>query len=377
VIVSIAFVSPTLTAFSLFLLDNRTKVLESESYISHLAAVIVDGRWLQVLTVISATLLLIMACNTALVGNYHVNSRLTAAGFLPPALGVRNRRFGTPHASIVISGTVPMIVLFATRGEVAALGDLYAFGLLGTLVISSVSIDVLRWREHGNPFAFITGSLTTAALLLAWAINLVHKPNATVFGGGLTLLLVGLGVAYRRGWIPRVAAPAPIVTWREAERAAGEQPEAAKVLTLEEALDLRPLESSQTLVALRGFNERLLEDAALLAKGLGERAVYVIVVDEVPGLYLPFDVAPSEEATRLLTQAYEHFRSRFGLLALPIWRIGNDAAAAIAEAATELEARVVLVGTTKRSAIWHMLRGNVLKGLLKRLPQETRLMISS
>ncbi len=377
VIFAISVFSPAMTGVSTYLLDEHTKEFDREAYISHLALTVSDARVLQVLTVISATLLLIMACNTALVGNYHVNGRLTAAGFLPPVLASRNRRFGTPHVSIAISGIVPMLVIVGTRGNVDALGDLYAFGLLGTLAISSISIDVLRWREHGNPFQFLGGSLTTIALLLAWSINLVNKPNATLFGGGLTLLLVGLGIAYRRGLIPRIAAPAPLVTWREAERAAGAAPEAAKVLTLSEAVDLKPLESASTLVALRGFNERLLEDAALFAKGLGERTVYVICVDEVPGLYLPWDVAPSDEAQSLLTQAYETLRQRHGLLALPIWRISNDAAAAIAEAARELGVKAVFVGTTKRSAIWHLLRGNVLKGLLKHLPAETRLLISS
>jgi hypothetical protein len=271
-----------------------------------------------------------------------------------------------------------MIVLVATRGNVDALGDLYSFGLLGTLVISSISIDRLRWREHMSPFEFLAGSLTTIALLLAWGINLFHKPAALFFGGGLTAVMVALGMAYRHGWIPAVKAPAPAaLSWREAERAAGAAPEAAKVLTLEEAIDLRPLESSSVLVALRGFNETLIEDAAYLAKGRGERSVYVVVCDEVPGLYIPHDVTPSEDAQSLLTRSYDLLQRRHQLLALPIWRLSSDASGAIAEAATDLKVKAVVVGTTKRGAIWHLLRGNVLKGLLKRLPADTRLVISS
>jgi amino acid transporter/nucleotide-binding universal stress UspA family protein len=378
VIFAIAIMSPALTAFSINRLPEEFKVSEPEAYISQLAYQVAQGRWLQALTVVSATLLLLMACNTALVGNYHVNSRLTSAGFLPRVLARRHRKYGTPYISIIISASVPILVLMATWGDVTALGDLYSFGLLGTLVISSVSVDVLRWKEHGNPFQFLGGSFTTGALLLAWLINLVHKPDATLFGGGLTTLMVVLGISYRRGWIPKVAAPAPVVTsWREAERAAGLAPEAAKVLTLEEAIDLKPLESSSIMVALRGLNERLLEDAAWLAKGRGERSVYVVVVDEVPGLFMPHEIAPTEEATSLLSRAYEVLQRKFGLLALPVWRIGNDAAKALAEAATELKVGALIVGTTKRSAIWHLMRGNVLKGLLKNLPAETRLLISS
>ncbi len=377
VIFSIAVLSPTLTGFSTYLLDERTKVEEPESFIAQLALVVGERGGLHVLTVISATLLLIMACNTALVGNYHVNGRLTSAGFLPPVLATRNRRFGTPHVSILISGLVPMLVLVFTDGKVGALGDLYAFGLLGTLTISSIAVDVLRWREHGNPFQFMGGSITTMALLLAWLINLVHKPQATLFGGGLTLLLVGLGIAYRSGWIPRVAPPAPLPTWSAAEEVAGERPEAAKVLTLAEAKALKPFESSSVLVALRGLNEHLLSEAALIAKGLEERTVYVIVVDEVPGLFMPQEVVPSEDARDILARALEHLDGRSGLLGIPIWRIGSSASSAIAEAAEELGVKYVLVGTTKRSAIWHFLRGNVLKGLVKELSPGTQLLISS
>ncbi len=379
VIISIAILSPSMTAFSIYLVDDETKVADPEAFISHLALAVTEGQWLQILTVISATLLLIMACNTALVGNYHVNSRLTAAGFLPSVLATRNRRFGTPHISIVISGVVPMLVLLATRGKVHALGDLYAFGLLGTLVISSISVDVLRWREHGNPFKFLIGSFTTLALLLAWLINLVHKPHALLFGGGLTALFVGIGFAFRAGWIRVGAARPTFASWREVEALGGASPTAAKVLTLSEAKDLRPLESARTLVALRALNPRLLEDAAWLAKGQGERGVYVIFVDEAPGLFLPQpgEVAPSEEALGVLTHAFDILRDRYGLLALPIWRLSNDTSTAIAEAARELSCTSVLVGTTKRSAVWRLLRGNVLNGLLRALPSETRLLISS
>lgn len=87
-------------------------------------------------------------------------------------------------------------------------------------------------------------------------------------------------------------------------------------------------------------------------------------------------VTPSEEATTIQARAYEILQQRWNLLAIPIWRLG-DAALAIAEAAAELKARTVVVGASKRGAIWHLLRGNVLKGLLKRLPADTRLLISS
>ena len=40
-----------------------------------------------------------------------------------------------------------MVIILITRANVKALGDLYNFGLLGTLSLSSVAIDRLRWRD--------------------------------------------------------------------------------------------------------------------------------------------------------------------------------------------------------------------------------------
>jgi nucleotide-binding universal stress UspA family protein len=337
----------------------------------------VGGTATKVLAVVSATLLLVMACNTAIVGNYHVNSRLVSSGFLPRWLGMRHRRYGTPWLSIAISAVVPMVVVVGTRGQVAALGDLYAFCLLGTLMLSSLSIDVLEWREHGNPFGFLMGSFTTAALLLAWVVNVLHKPHVLLSGGALVATLVCLALLYRTGWLGRPSGTPLPASFEEAEEIAARAPESAKLLTLAEAVDLAPLERSPIMVALRGVNEALLEDAALLARGLGEQNVYVVYVDEVPGLFLGNDVAPSDEAQEVLSKAYEILETRHRLLALPIWRLSSDSASAIAEAAKELGVRTLMVGTTRRGAIWHLLRGNILKGLVKALPGETRLLISS
>src|SRR5439155_17337477 len=86
------------------------------------------------------------------------------------------------------------------------LGDPYAFGLLGSFILTNVSLDVVRWRELRVDRAlrprlvFGVGVFTTALTVIGWSVNLVAKPYATVFGGVLTLigLVVGLST-YNRG----------------------------------------------------------------------------------------------------------------------------------------------------------------------------------
>jgi nucleotide-binding universal stress UspA family protein len=53
----------------------------------------------------------------------------------------------------------------------------------------------------------------------------------------------------------------------------------------------------------------------------------------------------------------------------------HNAAEAIAKAADVLDVDAVLIGATKRSAFYHMLRGHVVKGLMKRLPRDCHLII--
>jgi nucleotide-binding universal stress UspA family protein len=60
---------------------------------------------------------------------------------------------------------------------------------------------------------------------------------------------------------------------------------------------------------------------------------------------------------------------------IPIWTVSHNAAEAIAHAAKELDVDAVIIGATRRSAFYHMLRGHVVKGLMKRLPRDCHLMI--
>ncbi len=98
---------------------------------------------------------------------------------------------------------MPVVITIAARAQVPLLGDLYAFGLLGTFVLTCVSLDVVRWRERptwtaGTTAIFVIGILTTLLVVTAWLVNLVYKPSATKFGGGLTVvgLVIGL-LTYR------------------------------------------------------------------------------------------------------------------------------------------------------------------------------------
>jgi hypothetical protein len=200
VVLSMLITTPLLTLWSTTLLSPGFDPNQGVSLLGGLAA----GPLLQTSVAVSAALLLIFACNTALIGCYHVLIALGRMRFLPRALLATNRLRGTPHWSIILATVIPAAVIIASGASTGLLGDLYAFGLLGAFSITCLSLDIVRWheRKHRHPNKtigrtsmpiFLIGVATTVLVVIPWLTNLVAKPLATAFGG--TLVLIGLAVA--------------------------------------------------------------------------------------------------------------------------------------------------------------------------------------
>ncbi|MDQ6879751.1 MAG: APC family permease [Candidatus Dormibacteraeota bacterium] len=266
VVISIAITSPLLTLWSTTLLGKGS---DPNQFISILGAH-VAGPVLGDFVAVSGSLLLVFASNTAIIGAYHVFIALARMGFLPRVMERRNRWRRTPHWAILAAVLLPIVVVVGAQASVALLGDLYAFGLLGTFVLTCVSLDVVRWRERlrWSPRAvalFGIGVVTTVLVVVAWSVNLVAKPLATEFGGGLTVigLVVGL-TTYRNSRRNRpVVFPVPFRPQRAAEsiaHALGSRRSAGEVLAI--------LPHEQLAA------EAVISEAARAAKGRGVVFVY-------------------------------------------------------------------------------------------------------
>jgi amino acid transporter len=238
VVLTMAITSPLLTLWSTTLLSANS---DPNQFISLLGAH-VAGRFLGDYVAVSGAMLLVFASNTAIIGAYHVFIALARMGFLPRVLEHRNRTRRTPHWAVLAAVALPVVIIIASRGNVYLLGDLYAFGLLGTFVLTCVSLDLVRWREYkrwnaGVIAFFAVGVLTTLLVTVAWMVNLVAKPLATGFGGGLTAIGLIAGFAtyrYYRGRRPSVF-PVPFRPQRAAASIAsalGRRPSAGEVLVI-------------------------------------------------------------------------------------------------------------------------------------------------
>jgi hypothetical protein len=130
-------------------------------------------------------------------------------GFLPRVIERRNARRRTPHIAILAAVLPPLAIVAvastSSAGTSVFLGNLYAFGLLGSIILTNVALDVIRRRElkltksTWSRLVFGVGVATTALPLIAWLVNLVAKPDATIFGGALTGIGLIVGITtYRR-----------------------------------------------------------------------------------------------------------------------------------------------------------------------------------
>jgi amino acid transporter len=380
VIITMVVTSPVLTALSIGLLPEHIKATESERFISELGS-LAGGFGIKLAVVLTASSLLLFAANTAIIGSYHVFLALVRGGFLPKITALRNPTFNTPQIAVMMATIVPVLVILLSGGEMAILGDMYAFGLLGAFVFSSLSLDAIRWRLGRRDPGFWVGVFTTVMLMVAWSVNIVEKPLATYFGGAVTLLGMLTAVGVRRSWFVDLLVQIPVIQRLQARayRASEElvEDELKGLMTLAEAVEVKPLYSSSTLLALRDESPRLLREAMIRARGKGESALYCIYVEEWPGLFAgDTPHMPNEQGVKTLRAALQAGRDK-RIEIVPIWTVAHNAAVAIANAAQALDVDAVIIGASQRSAFYHMLRGHVVKGLMKRLPRDCHLMISN
>jgi amino acid transporter len=148
VVITIGVTSPLLTLLSTILQQDKA----IDPVLATQLISLLGGHWgnviLQTEVAVSASLILVFASNTAVIGAYHVFMALSRMEFFPEFILHRNRFRGTPHWSIAFATGIPIAVLLLVGGNINILGDMYAFGLLGAFTVTCVGLDIIRFRER-------------------------------------------------------------------------------------------------------------------------------------------------------------------------------------------------------------------------------------
>jgi hypothetical protein len=155
--------------------------------------------------VVVGAVILSGAVNTAIMGSNGVLNRVAEDGVLPDALRKPHRKFGTTSRLINIIAGLQILTILISRGNLYMLGEAYAFGVIWSFAMKSLSVLVLRYkqpqaREWRVPLNFRIGGvelpvglfLITLVLFALAITNLMTKKTATIAGIGFTLVLFTL-----------------------------------------------------------------------------------------------------------------------------------------------------------------------------------------
>src|SRR3989338_2177115 len=315
------------------------------------------GNWFGVIIGLVLSLLLLSACNTAIMDLVSVTFLMSKDRELPPIFGNLNR-YGMPWFGLFVDTVVPCLVLLLEH-DVTRLAVLYAIGVVGALTLhigACCTNFKLAIKKHER---FL---LSVAAFIMVFVeLTIIYeKHNAVIFA--LSVLAGGLVARSTAQWMEKRRVVVPAVL-------------GVNVLTLEEDRDLMPLYKGSTLVAIKAVSPSLMEEAATHVKGKGEKAVYALFVEEKPpGWAYPTEAEPSQESVKVLNEAVQEFEKR-GITAVPLWNLGDDPGGLIVKTSKELGLDTVMIGSTKRGALERLLRGEVLKKISQELPPEKHLII--
>jgi len=152
------------------------------------------------LVVVVGFLILAGAVNTAIVGSNGVLNRVAEDGVLAEWFLKPHPHHGTTYRLLYLILGLQLFTIVVSRGNVLALGEAYAFGVVWSFVFKALAMIVLRFKEPG-PRAFkvslnvrvgrfevpIGLALIFLVLLFSAITNVLTKEMATEWGLGFTL----------------------------------------------------------------------------------------------------------------------------------------------------------------------------------------------
>lgn len=158
-----------------------------------------------IFVVVAGTLILSGAINTSIIGSNGVLNRVAEDGVLPDWFRHPHSKFGTTYRLINAVVLLQIVTIILSRGNVYLLGEAYAFGVMWSFFMKSLSVLVLRFKQPGGrewkvPLNFRIGKtelpvglfFITVTLFLLAGVNLFTKKTATIWGIVFTLVFFAM-----------------------------------------------------------------------------------------------------------------------------------------------------------------------------------------
>jgi nucleotide-binding universal stress UspA family protein len=158
----------------------------------------------QIFVVLVGVMILSAAVNTSIIGANGVMNRVAEDGVLVDWFRKPHKKYGTTFRIVNLIALLQILTIVLSRGNMYALGEAYAFGVVWSFFLKSLGVLVLRYHRHDQeykfPFNFRIGGVeipvglgaTTLALGLTAVANLFSKKYATIYGVLFTIVLFAL-----------------------------------------------------------------------------------------------------------------------------------------------------------------------------------------
>jgi amino acid transporter len=306
------------------------------------------GAWGEYAVRIIGGLLLISAGNTAISGMISIQYLMARDGELPAPL-VKLNRFGVPWIPALIASGVPILVLLISH-NIDQLAALYAIGVIGAVAINiSLCAFHPRLRKY---YRKIPMAIIGIILLVMWVTLACVKREALLFV--TVVMIVGLTARQCNKWFANRKGPR-LSLLRQA---------------IMQQLGAGALARPKILLGTYG-SDALAIPALAMAKQMGATLV-VCFIRSVrispnwgPRLSMDTDIAALRTFARFLDMGHT-----MGVPVLPVYDSGDNAVELMAEAAAMTGSEKILLGTSRRGALYHMIKGNFQQQLEAMLPEE-------
>ncbi|HEY7391424.1 MAG TPA: APC family permease [Bryobacteraceae bacterium] len=203
IIYSLMFTS-LVSFFAIWIIPDADRGKFLDNLIGGLSMYLIGPIWLRLLfhifVVLSGTLILAGAVNTAIIGSNGVLNRVAEDRVLPEWFRQPHRKFGTTSRLINLVVILQLVTIIISRGDIFVLGEAYAFGVVWSFSMNALSVLVLRYKQPANREwkvglnFHIRGveipvglALTTLTLFTLATINVLTKKVATISGVSFTL----------------------------------------------------------------------------------------------------------------------------------------------------------------------------------------------
>jgi amino acid transporter/nucleotide-binding universal stress UspA family protein len=307
----------------------------------------------RVFVVVVGFLILSGAINTSIIGSNSVLNRVSEDGVLTDWFRRPHRKYGTSYRIVNLVTGLQLLTIVLSRGDVYALGEAYAFGVIWSFTFNSLAMLVLRvkykgergWKVPLNPrigsFEIPIGLACVFLALFSVAMtNLFTKSVATKVGIIFSVVLFAIFTVSER------------INKRKFAHAEAQMKEHFQLMQQEtierEAIEVRP---GNMLVTVRDYNTLNHLKWALENSNTEDQDIVVMEARltgyDTAEYGLAMEQIFSDHEQTLFTKTValaESYGKKISLLVVP----ARDVFSAIVQTANSLESSAVVAGISSK-----------------------------